>query len=370
MAKLLLNLPLRVHFAITILILLLCLAFVPGIIRNYVSPKDIVAIYVFLVILYMLIITMVILIGKRIVQEFSRNSDRIVQEFSRSSDRLVNLLESNKDYVERRLRSLLEVELAIISEVALDEARLSKDASDLLKFAQEKLRSHEQQLRFTFLAEQSNIKDVYLAELFDGIEKVFVPIGAINEETGHANHVDLLYVIAIARYLQCRNVFEFGTYLGRTAYHLTYATEGAVVTTLNLLPEQDTRVAPYLGTYFHGTDREPFIKQILCDSRDFDTTPYRKKMDFIFVDGDHSYEIVKNDTAKAFDMLSPGGVIIWHDYAPKSPEVVTFFREFTQRQALFRIRNTCLLVHLDGIDPMTFIHNKMQPSLVSNVHDK
>ena len=34
----------------------------------------------------------------------------------------------------------------------------------------------------------------------------------------------------------------------------------------------------------------------------------------MFIDGSHQYEYCKNDTEKAFEMLSPQGVVLWHDY--------------------------------------------------------
>lgn len=275
-----------------------------------------------------------------------------------------------KDYIERRLRNLLEVQIATLPVDVIEELKVSQEANKLLKYAQDRRRNYSQEVNFALLQEKSRIREIYLNELFAGIEKVCVPIGAINEETGHVNHVDLLYVNAIARHLQCRNLFEFGTYMGRTTYHLAQATEGVIVTTLNLPPEADPRIAPYLGIYFRGTDREPFIRQIFADSREFDTTPYRHEMDFIFVDGDHSYELVKNDTAKAFEMLAPKGVIIWHDYAAKSPGVVKFFQEFTQDQPVFRIKNTCLLVHLDGVDPLTFTPHPMRTSLENKQRER
>jgi predicted O-methyltransferase YrrM len=36
--------------------------------------------------------------------------------------------------------------------------------------------------------------------------------------------------------------------------------------------------------------------------------------DAVFIDGDHSAEIVMHDTALARAILRPGGIIIWHDY--------------------------------------------------------
>jgi hypothetical protein len=38
------------------------------------------------------------------------------------------------------------------------------------------------------------------------------------------------------------------------------------------------------------------------------------KADFIFVDGDHSWRGVVNDTLLAAQLVNPGGIIAWHDY--------------------------------------------------------
>src|SRR5262245_12822641 len=37
---------------------------------------------------------------------------------------------------------------------------------------------------------RSRIRELYLAEIFQNIEEVEVPVGAVNEETGHSNAVD------------------------------------------------------------------------------------------------------------------------------------------------------------------------------------
>jgi predicted O-methyltransferase YrrM len=303
------------------------------------------------------------IIGRHFDRIAERRFNKIVENLNERDQKLMIAFEEHRKYVDGQMQNLVDPQLASSLNDFVEEAEFSNEAQLLQSYIQRKRQEQAQEVRFTLLQKKSQIIEVYLSELFPGIEKVWIPVGAINEETGHANHVDLLYVSAIARHLQCRNLFEFGTYLGRTSYHLTYASEGATVYTLNLHPDKDSRVAPYLGKYFHSTDREPFITQILGDSREFDTTPYRKKMDFIFVDGDHSYETVKNDTIKALEMLAPGGTIIWHDYAAKNPGLVEFFKEFTQDQPLFRIKHTCLLLHLDGTDPLTIELSKMRPSL-------
>lgn len=218
---------------------------------------------------------------------------------------------------------------------------------------------------FLTLYRQSRMREVYLAELFGrDLEKVSIPIGAINEESGEPNKGEFLYVCAIAQFIKAQKIFEFGTYLGRTTYHLAYAPVGVEVTTLDLPPSGGSATSPYLGSYYHGTGRESQIQQILCDAYKFDPTPFLKQMDFIFIDGDHSYKGVKNDTEKAFKMLAPGGVILWHDYdLRRDMGLVNYFVEFTQKVPLFHLRHSSLLLHWDGVDPLTFQVQAMRPSL-------
>ena len=60
-----------------------------------------------------------------------------------------------------------------------------------------------------------------------------------------------------------------------------------------------------------------------------------EKLDFLFIDGDHTYEGVKKD----FEMYSPlvrnGGIIAFHDICPHPPEkkceVSKFWNEIKQR---------------------------------------
>ena len=211
----------------------------------------------------------------------------------------------------------------------------------------------------------SRMKEVYPTDLFPGLEAVSMPVGAIHEETQHPNQADLLYVAAFAKVRGARNIFEFGTYQGRTTFHLTMAAPDAHVTTLNLPPEDDPSVAPFLGVMFKGTDREKQITQVFADSRKFDPAPYAQSMDYIFIDGDHSYELVKNDTEKALVMLKPGGMMVWHDYAAKSPGVVRYMKEFSEQRPIFRIKHTCLTVYLDGVDATTFAPPPRRKSWIS-----
>jgi hypothetical protein len=210
---------------------------------------------------------------------------------------------------------------------------------------------------------KGNIRPVYPSELFPSLHQVAVPVAAIHQESGHQNHTDMVYVCAIARAVGARRIFEIGTYRGQTTCALAEVCPEAEIFTLNLPPEADTRYAPFLGWYIRRSPFQKRIRQLFCDSRLFDTGPYRGSMDLVFVDGDHSYDAVKNDTAKALELLRPGGVVIWHDFAGKCPGVIRFLDEFSMSRPLFHIRKTCLAVLMDGVDATQKELAPMDPSL-------
>jgi FkbM family methyltransferase len=64
------------------------------------------------------------------------------------------------------------------------------------------------------------------------------------------------------------------------------------------------------------------IHQILCNSLDLDTSQWSQGFfDTVFIDGGHSEDVVCSDTDKAYQLLRPGGLMIWHDFCPE-PETL------------------------------------------------
>jgi len=76
-----------------------------------------------------------------------------------------------------------------------------------------------------------------------------------------------------------------------------------------------------------------------------DFTPFRGKVDFVFIDGDHSMNYLRSDSENAFSMLSPLGVILWHDYGGRWPDVASYLSEVARKRKLFHLDGTSLVVH-------------------------
>jgi predicted O-methyltransferase YrrM len=128
------------------------------------------------------------------------------------------------------------------------------------------------------------------------------------------------------------NIFEFGTCSGKNTMLMALnSNENTSIVSLTLnqneskkleLDKKDNNTSirnivnesNYEKFLFSGKEIEKKIKVIFIDSRKFNTEKYIRKFDLIFIDGGHTYSIVKNDSKKAFEMLSNKGIIIWHDY--------------------------------------------------------
>jgi len=145
---------------------------------------------------------------------------------------------------------------------------------------------------------------------------------------------------ALTQLVEAKHIFEFGTYKGVSTTQLALnVTEGGMVYTLDLpedhpayalpIPRPEERqIAAEGGKGIliprDLLDRVTFLS---ADSATFDQTPYVGKIDFVFVDAAHSYEYVKNDTEKGWNMLRSGGILAWHDCVPSHRDVVKYIKE-------------------------------------------
>ena len=147
-------------------------------------------------------------------------------------------------------------------------------------------------------------------------------------------------LILLLKRTPARSVFEFGTYRGVSITQLALNLPAdSRIFTLDLPDEptatrfaiadaQDAVIAAQKGkgalVPAHLRSRIQFLRQ---DSAAFDESRYAGQMDFVFVDGAHNYDYVRNDSEKGWRMLRPGGIIAWHDCRAQDPDVVRYLIE-------------------------------------------
>ena len=166
-----------------------------------------------------------------------------------------------------------------------------------------------------------------------------------------------------------KNIFEFGTCSGKTTYLMGLnSSNDTNIYTITLNPNDlggitkrdfDNKVSfrnlinesVYNKFLFSGKEIEKKIKVIFQNSLNFEITNYKKKMDLIFIDGGHTYSVVKNDSEKSFQMLNDNGIILWHDYVPgkrSAKDVVKYINEISKTKKIYKIKNTSLCIFINN----------------------
>jgi hypothetical protein len=111
---------------------------------------------------------------------------------------------------------------------------------------------------------------------------------------------------------------------------------------------EESRIGDFLYT---GTDAGAKITQLYCDSKNFDHGPFRGLCDLVFVDGAHAFSCVMSDSAKAFEMVSPTGINLWHDYKKRAGvprEVVRALDTIARTRRLVRLTGTHMVAWRNG----------------------
>ena len=160
-------------------------------------------------------------------------------------------------------------------------------------------------------------------------------------------------------------MFEFGTCTGKTAYlWARNSPADARVITVTLAPDHlgdyrqeatddptDVQFAlkesSYTDFLYSSSPVAPKVEQLFADSKALDVSPWAGRCDLVFVDGSHAYSYVVSDSAKALELVAPGGLVLWHDYAgPRhAAGVYRALNELAQRLPLVRLEGTTLVAY-------------------------
>lgn len=214
--------------------------------------------------------------------------------------------------------------------------------------------------RAWFQSSRKKLPTVSVDELFPGSADLSIRLErSLPKATGNMTIEELAVIALVCRWLKPSLLFEFGTFNGRTTLNLAAnSPDGAKVYTLDipnpgqalLAAEQedsDYHLQKQSGSFFRDSALRDKIEQIWCDSARFDETNLRGQVDFVFVDGAHSFEYVRNDTTKALAMLRPGGAILWHDYCAWYPGVSDYLHSLLPTYPLKHIEGTHLAILAD-----------------------
>ncbi len=140
---------------------------------------------------------------------------------------------------------------------------------------------------------------------------------------GGSMPTDLLLLRKLAQRPQTETYLEIGTWRGESVMNVAPFVSKAI--TFNL-PDEEIKRRGGLDAYItQGAmfiQDTPNVQQVKADSLIFDFAPFHNQVDLAFIDGDHHYPAVKQDTINAFKLLrNDDAIIVWHDYG-FTPEAV------------------------------------------------
>ena len=224
-----------------------------------------------------------------------------------------------------------------------------------LRSSRHKLSTAYQALNFPFYGAHY----VTLGEILLNNE-LEVVIAPLKSNIHNTTEFELLSICSIIKDRTVNEIFEIGTFDGRTtrAMAMNISVSGSIYT-LNL--PDGTRSSELLtdhididlaskvvsGERFINSKENYKIKQLWGDSALFDFSEFYNTCDLVFIDGAHSAEYVQNDTEQAFKLLKKsGGFIIWHD-APLYG-VVHYLKNlvFKKKYPIYFIKGTTLAIGL------------------------
>ena len=165
-----------------------------------------------------------------------------------------------------------------------------------------------------------------------------------------------------------KKIFEFGTCSGKTTYLMGLnSSDDTKIVSITLNPDdlnnvkkknKDNKVSfknifyesIYEKFLFSEKEVEKKIKIIFQNSLNLKHGTYKNEMDLIFIDGGHTYSVVKSDSEKSFEMLNENGIILWHDYVPgkrSAKDVVKYINEISKQKKIYKIKNTSLCIFIN-----------------------
>ena len=128
---------------------------------------------------------------------------------------------------------------------------------------------------------------------------------------------DLQLLSTLASRQDVKSYLEIGTWRGESVYNVSKYIDDCTTINLSAAEMKAMGLSPEYAEQ-HGilSSKNPKILHIGANTKTFDFASLNKKYDLVFIDGEHSYEMVLNDTQKVFKhLLHDNSVVVWHDYA-------------------------------------------------------
>jgi predicted O-methyltransferase YrrM len=155
----------------------------------------------------------------------------------------------------------------------------------------------------------------------------------------------------------CR-FFEIGTWRGESVINVSENAKSCA--TLNLSKHEleklglNDRYINQVGLYSKADKK---ITHLEGNSMNFNYESLNQKYDLIFIDGDHHYEVIKEDTKNIFKYLAKDdSIVVWHDYGYTPGDIryevlagILDGVAYNKHQFLYHVANTKCAIYINRI---------------------
>jgi len=136
---------------------------------------------------------------------------------------------------------------------------------------------------------------------------------------------DLAVLTGLAKQIPGCSYFEIGTWRGESVANVSRV--AAKCFTMDL-PDQEKRelgmTDAYIAQHAMLSHHLSNVTHLKANSFHFDFTSLNQKFDLIFIDGDHHYDALVNDTKRVFaSLVHEKTIVVWHDYG-YNPESIRY----------------------------------------------
>ena len=204
-----------------------------------------------------------------------------------------------------------------------------------------------------------NIERLQTIDLLDLFPSLNENIDTYSFLAGTSLITDLILLKSLARRYDSCAYLEIGSWRGESLVNMFDVTDDCTSLTLSNTEMKAMKFSDgFIAAHGFFSDHIETITKIEHNSHTYDFNQLNKKFDLIFVDGDHSYEGVLNDSQKVFPLLkNEKSIIFWHDYGFDTENV----RHSTlkaildgipgnKHKNLYHISNTMCAVYIEGLN--------------------
>ena len=214
-----------------------------------------------------------------------------------------------------------------------------------------------------------------MLDLLDILPNMNIDINTFSFLNGGSLITDLALLKGIVNQKKDCNYFEIGTWRGESVANIASLAKKSF--TLNLSNDELRKLGykqEYLNQQGFFSNHLENVIHLKGNSFEFDFSPYYNKCDVVFIDGDHQYKSVLNDTKIAFKLLkNEDSIIVWHDYA-RNPgkirwDVLRGIYDSTpndKKNNLYCVSNTLCAIYTNSPTPV-IDNKKITPTKKFNV---